>query len=645
MAWLLLAAAGAVIVFQTVRVFDSYSKTWVATVWKHRALSSYDRSALFMLKPGGASYLRFLNAAVVPTAPFVLPEGAGRFSEQSTLQFFLMPHKIPGCGCDPSLFPQADGACVACLQHPSHVVPALRQFPPGDVDLTGKVFIPYEGEGEGFRGVYVPADAVAQPGVLAQPAARAIWQAIVIDALLLAGLLLPGSVACALLLPRAGLEEVLCLGWPLGLALTTWLTFLLSWAGARVSLGLFIVAWGAWLLVLGVILRRTRGIWPHEIMPGLVADARGIKGHASVVNVILVTAAAFLLAQMVVISVGRGYSLFDAIANWALKGYAIAQEGTIWAGKDWGGHGLAYPQNLHLAISLFRLADGDALPGSKLLDPLLLSSMLMGCFRFWKRTAVPSHLALGGAVVILSVPLIFFHGTIGYANLLYTAYLTLGSLWVLEGLAEDRPQSSALGSLLLGCAAWTRPEGAITAAVQGLSIVLAGRVVLGRKVRPAYTVLPFAVLAGTWLAFGLPHIRADGGGGLISTFFVDLAVGRQGLTPFFRLVDFATKRLLLPDKWGLLFPLILLLLLIGIPRGVRRGWTKIAPLVVFMIVGFALPVAVLTAVGYSWTPAYLDDAFDRAWLPAALAVFVGAWQLAASGLGPPKVAGVADTQK
>ena len=207
MTWLLLALAGAGIAFQTVHVFNSYSKVWVATVWKHRALSSYDRSALFMLKPGGASYVQFLNAVVVPTAPIVLPEGAGRFSEQSTLQFFLMPHKIPGCGCDPLLYPQADSACVACLQNPTHVVPVLRQFPPGDVDLSGKVFIPYEGEGEGFKGVLVPADAVAQSRILPQQAPVAIWQVVLIDALLLVGLLLLGSVACALLLPRVGLKK------------------------------------------------------------------------------------------------------------------------------------------------------------------------------------------------------------------------------------------------------------------------------------------------------------------------------------------------------------------------------------------------------------------------------------------------------
>jgi len=267
MTWLLLAVAGAVVAFQTLRVFNSYSKVWVATVWKHRALSSYDRNALFMLKPEGASYIRFLTSVVVPTAPIVLPEGAGRFSEQSTMQFFLMPHKIPGCGCDPSLSPRAESACVACLQYPSHVVPVLRQFPPGEVDLSGKTYIPYEGEGEGFKGVLVPADAIAQARVFAQPVPRATWQAILIDALLLVGLLLLGAVATALLAPRLGLAEVLSVGWPLGLALTTWLVFLLSWAGARVSLGLFIMAWGACLLVLGAVLRSTGRPWPHAILP------------------------------------------------------------------------------------------------------------------------------------------------------------------------------------------------------------------------------------------------------------------------------------------------------------------------------------------------------------------------------------------
>ena len=53
----------------------------------------------------------------------------------------------------------------------------------------------------------------------------------------------------------------------------------------------------------------------------------------------------------------------------------------------------------------------------------MLISLLVGTFRFWKREDVPTDLALAGSLVLMSVPVIFFHGTIGYANLAYTTYL------------------------------------------------------------------------------------------------------------------------------------------------------------------------------------------------------------------------------
>ncbi len=343
-------------------------------------------------------------------------------------------------------------------------------------------------------------------------------------------------------------------------------------------------------------------------------------------------AAAFLLAQMVVISVGRSYSLFDAIANWALKGYAIAMEGTILAGQDWGGHALAYPQNLHLGIALFRLADGDALPGSKLIDPLMLISLLVGTFRFWKREDVPTDLAFAGSLVLMSVPVIFFHGTIGYANLAYTTYLVLGSLWVLEGVTENHAGPLALGSLLLAGAAWTRPEGLLTASFQG--VIVAGAAILALKARPKPIpgLLPFAMIAGTWLAFGLPHIRGDTTGSLISKFLSDLVAGRQGLEPVKNVIDYASKRLFLLNKWGLVVPLTFVLALAGIPRALRKGWRQATPLLSLLVVGVGLPGIILSVAGYTWR-SFLNDAFDRAWLPAAIIGFVVAWQMATSRLG------------
>ena len=625
-------AAGMIIVFQTARVFQTYSKVWVATVWKYRDLSSYDRSALFMLGSEGAPFMEFLNTRIEPDAPVIIPEGGGRFAEQSTLQFFLMPRGIPGCGCDPQLFPAAEAACASCLQNPAHVVPAIRQFPPANVELNGKQFIPYTAGGDKYRGVYVPAGASTGPFTPAEPKGMAPWTAALLDGGIVIGLLILGTLVILCAVPGSGTEEGLSAGFPLGLALLTWGVFLASWAGVRVTFGLYIAVWIGGVIAAGITLRILRSMRPGDVLLRLGRQMRQVLRNLSLTRVLLAAAACFLLAQMVVISLGRGYSLFDAIANWALKGYAIAMEGTILAGKDWGGHALAYPQNLHLGIAMFRLADGDALPGSKLIDPLMLVSLLVGCFRFWKRGNVSPDMALAGALLILSVPVIFFHGTIGYANLPYTTYLVLGSLWALEGVVENRAGPLALGSLLLAGAAWTRPEGVLTALIHGGVIAAAGILVLGAKPRPVPGLLPFAVIAGTWLAFGLPQIRADSTGGLISKFFADFLAEKQGLQPVRDVIDYASKRLFLPDKWGLLVPLTCVLTLVGLPRALRRGWRQVTPLLSLMVVGVALPGIILSVAGYSWT-GFLDDAFDRAWLPAAIIAFTVAWQLAGSREG------------
>ncbi len=627
---------GLLIAFQTARVFQSYSKVWVATVWKHRALSSYDRSALFMLGSEGAPYMQFLNTWIEPGAPVVVPEGGGRFSEQNTLQFYLMPRGIPGCGCDPQLFPSAEAACAACLQNPAHVLPAINEFPPANVSLEGKVFIPYPAGGDKYRGVYLPANAITGPFTPTQPKSMAPWAAAFVDGSILLGLLILGTLVILCLVPSAGLEEGLSAGFPLGLAFLTWGVFLMSWAGARVTFGLFVAVWIGGVLAASIVLRRLPAMRPGEILRRLVRQVRQALGSLSVTRVMLVAAAGFLLAQMVVISVGRSYSLFDAIANWALKGYAIAMEGTILAGQDWGGHALAYPQNLHLGIAMFRLADGDALPGSKLIDPVILMSLLVGTFRFWKRENVPPDLALAGSLVLLSVPVIFLHGTIGYANLAYATYLVLGSLWVLEGVVENRAGPLALGSLLLAGAAWTRPEGYLTAPFQGGIIAIACMLALKSRPKPVAGLLPFAIITGTWLAFGLPHIRVDGIGAVIPNFLSDLAAGRQGLEPVKNVIDYASKRLFLLNKWGLVVPLTFVLAVAGIPRAVRRGWRQATPLLTLLVVGVGLPLVILSVTGYS-----LDDAFDRAWLPAAVIGFTVVWGMATSRPGSPVDSGLA----
>lgn len=101
-----------------------------------------------------------------------------------------------------------------------------------------------------------------------------------------------------------------------------------------------------------------------------------------------------LFGMALLTSLTRAYSTYDGIANWTLKGYGMALERSIFAGAKWGGHVLSYPQNLPLTIAMFRLADGDILPGSKLLFPLFAFSLFLGINRHLRAMGTRSWISL-----------------------------------------------------------------------------------------------------------------------------------------------------------------------------------------------------------------------------------------------------------
>ena len=99
------------------------------------------------------------------------------------------------------------------------------------------------------------------------------------------------------------------------------------------------------------------------------------------------------------------------MAIWAVKGYGIAREGTIWAAGHWGDHGLAYPLNLPLLIANYRFT-GDMLPASKLIAPLFYISLCVGCLRFWLQRDVSPLTASLGAIGLAATPLLFEHANV-----------------------------------------------------------------------------------------------------------------------------------------------------------------------------------------------------------------------------------------
>lgn len=228
-----------------------------------------------------------------------------------------------------------------------------------------------------------------------------------------------------------------------------------------------------------------------------------LKRHLLVLGTITI-----ITSLAVIFAVGRSYSTWDAIAIWGIKGYGIVEGGTILSGRGWGAYGFSYPWNLPIQISFFRLLEGDMLPGSKLLFPMYYAALLLGSYAFLYRRMEWIFAALG-TLFLGTIPFLFEHATIGYANLPFTCYLVLGILLSLEGMSTDEPPRQFLGGMLLGLAVWTRPEGIFLVLTSIVSLVLVSRFLLNGKIRPLAWLLPAIVLIMPWQVITLLYGNQD----------------------------------------------------------------------------------------------------------------------------------------
>jgi len=627
---LLVVAAGV----QSWLVLRDHAIQWTKAAWRTRAMPAEQRGALFLLGTGGMEYMWFLKSTVPAEGAVVVPYRAQQFSEQNTLQFFLLPRGIPACLCEGTKVGEMSRECTECLLKPSHYVPAIGEFPPNDLMSPTKELISFPDEQGWFRGVYVPASSFRENTNRVVPEPSSSLPAAGVDALIYLAIFILGSSMVGLCIRAPGWAELLVLSTPLGLGGLTLTVFVAGWFGIPVTAATFAVV-AALLLALFAAIRRL--VWgtllpfPPLLLPR--GTSRIQRKHP--VAVLALAGLVLIGALAVLISLTRGYSTYDGIANWALKGYAIAYENSIFAGRDWGGHGLAYPQNIHLSIALFRLFDHDALPGSKLLFPLLTWSMVYGCIYIWRRTGVDQTAASLAGLVIVTMPLIFDHATLDFANLPFTSYIVLGVLWLFKGLMGERSADLLLGSALLGMASWTRPEGSGFALLMLLSLAASAWLLHRKILIRASTVVPYLVPTSIWLAFGIRYMAGDEIGGVIQRFGSQLAVGNLRLSPLLEILSYASERMLSAGDWRLVTVLIVSLLALGLARRGRPASRSVivagsAALVAALIPIMMFFVALPRGIGSGTV--FLDVSFDRALFPGVVLLF---WTA---------VAGLADTR-
>lgn len=626
----ILLVLAAVCVGQLLFLIDGYGSKWLyaaATTWR---LSGPERSARFYFGTNEARFIKFLTANVPSAASVVLPERIAPFSEQSILQFFLLPRGIPACGCGYSEGEAPGEECIACLMDETSYVPAVGPFPPLGT-VSRKTLIPYGEPSDWFRGVYAPraAESTELPVLSSTRSAYTIpvlLRSATLSIVALVGLWLLGALVSQRILQHLAFLDALSLGLPLGIGTLTWTVFLLSSAGIRVSLSTYAAVWCVLAVIAAApaLTAMPSSLSPSRMGSTLREGFREYKRHRMASLLFMTILVVILVAA--IISVTRGYSTFDGIANWALKGYAIAYDGSVFAGSQRGGHSLAYPQNLHLAIALFKLLDNDLLPGSKLLFPSLSASLLLGSYSFFRKWGVGRTLASVGILAVLTIPIFFLHSTIGWANLPAAVYLVLGSLWLTNGLLINHRHQQALGGILLGFGSWTRPEGigyALLILLAAVAYCLASR--RSPKWVP-WALAPLALIYAPYFIFSAGDQTTGNLGSAVRLAVINLSEGQWHWNELRVLLQTTAVHLAAPARWGFSALAAGLLVAAGFMRTLRR---RDPPTVMILATAATILLATLFILyvrsfrgGEEDFIRFLDRSLDRHLLPGIVLLVI-----------------------
>lgn len=442
--------------------------------------------------------------------------------------------------------------------------------------------------------------------------------ALTLDLLLVALLVFLGLRIVHLMAPGITWLESLGVSLPLGAGSLTYAVFLLSWMGIPVSLGSFSAA-GLVLLAFAEAASR----WKRGVEETAVGENRrsGGAGENRLARWCLWIVMAALAVVTTLISVGRSHTLWDAAAIWAAKGYGIALEGTIFAAKRWGAHAAAYPLNIPLLISMFQLADGDVLPGSKLVFPLFFVSTLFGIAGFWRRLRVPDLWVLVGIVLTATIPEVFRHATYGYANIPLATYLVLGALWGARGLRTGRVRYTILAGSLLSLAIWTRVEGVLYVAAILAPFLVSWAWARLDRLHLLALFAPIAVVGLPWLSFFLTNgISGSQTGGAMAAAIEHWRLGDFRWNDLRLILGYLRRSLLHTEVWGLLFPTSVGLLALRWRRFLDRAVPEI------MILGVAALTTGIATVGLFYVGSYVKDglfawltrSFPRAFFPSAI---------------------------
>lgn len=316
-------------------------------------------------------------------------------------------------------------------------------------------------------------------------------------------LLVFGSLLIFLLKKDINLVENLSLGFMTGLGLITYLMFIYSWFGIRITYNSTVLVILSLILLLLFILRKSlKNILLMFFDRSIFRDNSNKKNNYKFglilsVLIILIVASTFIFAIYYPITV------WDALALYDFRAKVIADVGyfvQISKNFTYFSH---YPLFTSLSHTIIYLADGN--------NPQFLYPIYLVCFAslFYVllKNKIGKLYSLASVLILVTMPEIFEHSTIAYTNLPYTVYYVISIIYLSIAMSNKEDKYFILPGILMGLSTWVRSDLPFWITGIVFSIFYAFK---NKRIKPIlFFVLPLLAIQQPWNYFASSLFGSD----------------------------------------------------------------------------------------------------------------------------------------
>lgn len=305
--------------------------------------------------------------------------------------------------------------------------------------------------------------------------------------ILLILILVFGFLLAKVLIKSIAFFEAISLGFLLAIGTSTFIMFLYSWIGFRITISSVLIM----LFVLIALL--------YLILVKLTINIINIKlfaiSNQTLFNKILLLLIIFSLMLSFIISLYFPITVWDALALYDFRAKIISELGffvQIAGNYNYFAH---YPLLTSLTHTLFYLVG--------LNNPQFVYSLFLLCFAYIfyinLLKITNRSISLIATLLLITTPEIFEHSTIAYTNLPYTIFYVSGLIYLYNSYLFDRYDYLTAASLLIGLSTWTRSD--LPFWLTGILFV-ALISVLKKSIKPTLIyIVPFLFIQQSWSIF------------------------------------------------------------------------------------------------------------------------------------------------